>query len=204
MSEIKDYKYLDVEFYNSIKEVLEQARKRVYRNIQSDMVFTYWQIGKMIVEKQGGKSKADYGDGLIKELSFQMIKDFGEGFSERNLRVMRQFYLIFPKWHTVCAELSWSHYRLLIRVEDNNARSFYIKEAIDGNWSVRQLEREINTFSYQRYLASHGDENVVDDTAKREPSLNPKDIIKDPYVLDFIGLKPDSSLLYGYYLFLSK
>ena len=193
MSEIKDYKYLDGDFYNSIKEVLEKARKRVYRNIQSEMVFTYWQIGKMIVEKQGGKSKADYGDGLIKELSFQMIKDFGEGFSERNLRFMRQFYLIFPKWNTVCTELSWSHYRLLIRVEDNYARSFYIKEATDGNWSVRQLEREISTFSYQRYLASHGDQNVVDDTAKRELSPNAKDIIKDPYVLDFIGLKPDSS-----------
>ena len=193
MSEIKDYKYLDYDFYNSIKEVLEQARKRVYRNIQSEMVFTYWQIGKMIVEKQGGKSKADYGDGLIKELSIQMTKDFGKGFIERNLRFMRQFYLIFSKRNALRTELSWTHYRLLLRVENDKARDFYINEAVNGNWSARQLEREINTFSYQRYLASHGDHNVADDTAKREPSLNPKDIIKDPYVLDFIGLKPDSS-----------
>ena len=110
MSEIKNYKYLDYDFYNSIKEVLKQARKRVYNNIQGKMVCTYWESGKMIVEKQDGKSKADYGDGLIKELSFQMIKDFGEGFSERNLRVMRQFYRIYPKWNTVCAELSWTHF----------------------------------------------------------------------------------------------
>ena len=86
----------------------------VYRNIQSEMVFTYWQIGKMIVEKQGGKSKADYGDGLIKELSIQMTKDFGKGFIERNLRFMRQFYLTFPKWNTLCTELSWSHYGSLL------------------------------------------------------------------------------------------
>ena len=109
MSEIKDYKYLDGDFYNSIKEVLEQARKRVYRNIQSEMVFTYWQIGKMIVEKQGGKSRAGYGDGIIKELSIQMAKDFGRGYNERSLRNMRKFYLSFQKWSAVRTELSWTH-----------------------------------------------------------------------------------------------
>ena len=193
MSEIKDYKYLDDDFYNSVKEVLEQARKRVYRNIQSEMVFTYWQIGRMIVKKQGGEDRAKYGEGIIKELSTRLTKDFGKGFTINNLRYMRQFYLTFKKRHALSGELSWTHYRLLLHVENEQARNFNIKEAIGGNWSTRQLEREINTFSYQRYLASHGDHNVVDDTAKREPSLNPKDIIKDPYVLDFIGLKPDSS-----------
>ena len=92
-------------------------------------------------------------------------------------------------WH----ELSWSHYKLLIRIDDKRVRDFYIKEAINGNWSVRQLEREINTFSYQRYLTSNGNHDVVDDTAKRELPADPKDIIKDPYVLEFTGLKPDSS-----------
>ena len=103
------------------------------------------------------------------------------------------FYKTFPNGHTVSDQLSWTHYRLLLHVENEQARSFYIKEAIDSNWSTRQLEREINTFSYQRYLASHGDYNVIVDTAKRESPPNPKDIIKDPYVLDFIGLKPDAS-----------
>ena len=192
MKETKEYYYLDDTFYKDIRKVLEEARKRIYRNIHSEMVLAYWQIGKMIVEKQGGESRAEYGEGLVQELSVQLTKDFGKGFTKRNLWAMRQFYLVFPKVNTVCAQLNWSHYRLLIRVEDDNARNFYIKEAVDGNWSVRQLEREINTFSYQRYLASHGNHDVVDDTAKREKEDNPKDVIKDPYVLDFLGLKPDS------------
>ena len=193
MNDIKDYKYLDEEFYKSVKEVLEQSRKRIYRNIQSEMVLTYWQIGKMIVEKQEGETKANYGDCLIKELSYQMTKDYGQGFNERSLRNMRQFYLIFPIWSAVRAELSWTHYKSLMRVENKTAREFYIKEAIEGNWSTRQLEREIHTFSYQRYLASKGNHDVIDDTAKKEPSFDPKDIIKDPYILEFAGLKPDSS-----------
>ena len=183
--DIKDFKYMDKEFYNDIKEILDQSRNRIYRNIQSEMVLAYWQIGKMIVERQGGNQRADYGDGLLKELSFQLTKDFGRGFDVTNLRNMRQFYIVFQKRDTVCHELSWSHYRLLMRVDEDNARNFYIKESIEGNWSVRQLQREINTFSYQRYLASHGNHEVVEDTAKKESSVNPKDIIKDPYVLEF-------------------
>lgn len=193
MNNVKEYEYIDEGFYNEIKEVLTEARKRVYRNIQSEMVLTYWQIGKMIVEKQGGEERAKYGDGLIKELSIQMTNDFGRGFDVTNLKRMRQFYMMFQKGATLCHQLSWSHYRLLISLEDENARNFYIKEAIEGNWSTRQLEREIHTFSYQRYLVSKGNHNVVDDIAKKEESLDPKDIIKDPYILDFVGLKPDSS-----------
>lgn len=193
MEQVKKYEYLDETFYTSIKELLEQARKRIYRNINSEMVLTYWQIGKMIVEKQGREDRAKYGDNLIKELSIKLTNDFGRGFDTTNLRNMRQFYLVFQKRDTVCSELSWSHYRLLMRLDDNNARQFYAKEAITGNLSVRQLEREINTFSYQRYLASHGNHDVVDDTAKREKSDDPKDIIKDPYVLVFLGMKADSS-----------
>ena len=147
----------------------------------------------MIVDKQGGNPRADYGDGLIRELSIKLSNDFGKNFDQRLLREIRQFYLCFPIWASVSPELSWTHYRRILHVEDNNARHFYIKEAVDGNWSVRQLEREINTFSYQRYLASHGNHDVVDDIAKREKKDNPLDIIKDPYVLEFAGLKPDSS-----------
>ena len=180
MSNLEKYNYIDEEFYKDIKKVLEEARKRVYRNIQSEMVMAYWQIGKMIVEKQGGVNRAMYGDGLIKELSIQMTTDYGKGYDERNLRSMRQLYLAYPKWNAVRAELSWTHYRLLIKVEDKNARNFYTKEAIENNWSTRQLEREINTFSYQRYLASHGNHDVVDDTAKREKRI-PFDISAPDY-----------------------
>ena len=93
---------------------------------------------------------------------------------------------MFPIWSAVRAELSWTHYRLILSLDEENARDFYIKEAVEGNWNTRQLEREINTFSYQGYLASHGNHDVVDDAAKREKSDNPKDIIKNPYVLDFL------------------
>ena len=193
MQEAKKYEFLDDTFYSKIKDVLEEARKRTYRHIQSEMVLSYWQIGKMIVEKQNSYSRAAYGEGLIKELSIQMTKDFGKCFIERNLRYIRLFYIKFPKWNAVRSELSWTHYRLLLSLDDENARNFYIKEAVEGNWSTRQLEREISTFSYQRYIASKGNHDVVDDTAKREDPIDPKDIIKDPYVLDFVGLKPDSS-----------
>ena len=193
MSNNDEYKYLDTGFYQNIKKVLEDARKRVYRNIQNEMVLAYWQIGKMIVEKQNGDRRALYGDGLVKELSDKMTKDYGKGFDERNLRFMRQLYLAYPKWNAVRTELCWTHYRLLLKVEDVAARDFYTKEAIKDNWSTRQLEREINTFSYQRYLASNGNHDVVDDTAKKEKKDNPLDIIKDPYILDFVGIKPDSS-----------
>ena len=193
MNELKNFKFLDEEFYKSVKEVLEESRKRIYRNIQSEMVLSYWQIGKMIVEKQGGKERAKYGDGLIKELSIQMTKDFGKGFTLSNIKYMRQFYLLFPKSHALSGQLSWTHYRLVLSLQDENARNFYINEAIEGNWSTRQLERAIHSFSYQRYIASKGNHDVIDDTAKKEAPIDPKEIIKDPYVLEFAGLKPDSS-----------
>ena len=193
MKDLKEFNYIDDSFYRDVKEVLEQARRRIYQNIQNEMVQAYWQIGKMIVDKQGGESRAKYGDGLIKELSIKMTEDFGKGFDISNLKRMRRFYLLFQKGDTVWHQLSWSHIRLLISLDDENARNFYIKEAINGNWSVRQLQREIGTFSYQRYIASKGNHDVIDDTAKKEEPINPKDIIKDPYVLEFAGLKADSS-----------
>ena len=193
MEQIKKYEFIDNEFYDNVRKTLEQARKRVYRNAQSEMVTAYWHIGKMIVERQGGDDRAKYGDNLIKELSIKLTNDFGKGFTISNLKNMRKFYRTFKKSHTVCGQLSWSQIRLLIMIDDENARNFYIRETLDGNWSVRQLEREINTFSYQRYIASRGNHDVVEDTAKRELPSEPQSIIKDPYVLDFLGLKPDSA-----------
>ena len=183
MKELKEYEYLDNNFYKEVKDVLEQARKKIYRNIQSEIVQAYWHIGKMIVEKQGGESRAKYGDRLIKELSIKLTEEYGRGFDLTNLKRMRQFFLAFEKGATVRHQLSWSHYKLILSLDDKNARDFYIKEAIDGNWSTRQLEREIHTYSYQRYLASRGNHDVVDDTAKKEPPSDPK---------DFLGLKPGS------------
>ena len=122
-----------------------------------------------------------------------MIADFGKGFDETNLRKMRQFYLTFPNRDALCRELSWSHYRLLMRVENESARQFYIDECVKSNWSTRQLERQINTFSYERLLASHGNRAGLTDTEKREPKKTPEDIIRDPYVLEFLGLEQAAS-----------
>lgn len=118
------------------------------------MVEAYWQIGKSIVEEQNGEERAEYGTGLLKELSKQMTQDFGRGFTVANLKNMRQFYLIFPNGYALRSELSWTHYRLLMRVENDNARQFYTDEAVKSQWSTRQLERQINTFFYERLLSS--------------------------------------------------
>lgn len=184
---------MDVKFYESIKSVLNSARAKVYSAANFAMVEAYWEIGKLIVEKQGGKANSEYGSGLISELSKQMTADFGKGFTSTNLKYMRQFYLTFQNRHTLCDRLSWSHYRLIMKVEDEKARNFYVEECAKANWSVRQLERQINTFSYQRLLASHGNYDVVADTAKREPVKTVEDIIRDPYVLEFLGLEQSAS-----------
>lgn len=184
---------MDINFYNQIKEILSSARAKVYSAANFAMVEAYWEIGKSIVEKQGGNATAEYGTSLLKELSKQMTADFGKGFTVTNLSYMRQFYLAFKNRHTLCDKLSWSHYRLLMRVEDERARQFYIEESAKSNWSVRQLERQINTFSYQRLLASHGNYDVVEDTTKKEPIKTPEDVIRDPYVLEFLGLEQSAS-----------
>ena len=184
------FELIDVEFYENIKKIINESRKHVVTYVNTTMLFTYWTIGKMIFEEQGGSNKAKYGDKLIVELSKQMTLDFGKGFDERNLRKIRQFYLTFPIWDSVRPELTWTHYRTLMRVEDKHIRSFYMDEAIKGNWSVRQLERQIATCSYSRVIANNGDVkkfNNINETAvlaKYEPNT----VIKDPYMLEFLGL----------------
>ena len=117
----------------------------MYKVANSTMVEAYWNIGRVIVEKQGGSNKAEYGTALIKNLSKKMTKEFEKGFTVANLKNMRQFYLIFQKSYALRSELTWTHYRLLMRVENENARNFYIEECIKSNWSTRQLERQITT-----------------------------------------------------------
>lgn len=184
---------MDMTFYNQIKEILSNARAKVYSAANFAMVEAYWEIGKNIVEKQGGNATAEYGAKLIEELSKQMTADFGKGFTTTNLKYMRQFYLAFPNRHALRDQLSWTHYRMIMKVEDDKAREFYVDECAKANWSTRQLERQINTFSYQRLLASHGNYDVVRDTAKREPAKMPEDVIRDPYVLEFLGLEQSAS-----------
>ena len=181
---------MEQQFYEQIKRILSEARNKVYQTANFAMVEAYWNIGRSIVEQQGGEEKAEYGVRLIAELSKQMTTDFGKGFTVANLKNMRQFYLIFPKSYALRSELSWTHYRLLMRVENKNARQFYIEEAIKSNWSTRQLERQINSFFYERLLSSQNKEKVSEEIQKLEPAKIPEDIIRDPYVLEFLGLNP--------------
>lgn len=143
---------MDRAFYSEIKKILTNARDKVYQTANFTMVEAYWQIGKSIVKEQNGEERAEYGTGLLKELSKQMTQDFGRGFTVANLKNMRQFYLTFPNGYALRSELSWTHYRLLMRVENENAREFYMQEAVKSQWSTRQLERQINSFFYESDL----------------------------------------------------
>ena len=191
------FEVISMEFYENIKKLIKESRKHVVTYVNTTMLFTYWNIGKMIVEEQGGSSKAKYGDKLIAELSKQMTFDFGKGFDERNLRKIRQFYLMYPIWDSVRPELTWTHYRTLMRIEEQHIRDFYMEEAIKCNWSVRQLERQIATCAYSRVIANNNEiqkvENVNEITAlvKYEPNT----VIKDPYMLEFLGLDDNVNYL---------
>ena len=182
--------------FEEIKKILQEARNKIYKTTNNAMVEAYWNIGKIIVEKQSGNEKAEYGAELLKNLSKEMTKEFGKGFTIANLKNMRQFYLTFPKSYALRSELSWTQYRLLMRVENENARNFYIEEAIKSNWSTRQLERQITTLFYERILSSKNKEKVSQEIYKLEPKKNrPEDIIKDPYVLEFLGLPENIDFL---------
>lgn len=179
---------MDQKFYDEIRNILHTARNKVYQTANFAMVEAYWNIGKSIIKEQGGDEKAAYGTGLLKELSEQMTRDFGKGFTVTNLKYMRQFYLTFPNGHALRGELSWTHYRLLMKVENDNAREFYMQEAVKSQWSTRQLERQINSFFYERLLSSKNKERVAAKVRDLEPAKKPEDIIRDPYVLEFLGL----------------
>lgn len=182
--------------FEEVKKVLQEARNKVYKTANNAMVEAYWNIGRIIVEKQSGNEKAEYGAALLKNLSKEMTKEFGKGFTLTNLKYMRQFYLTFPKSHALSDQLSWTHYRLLMRVENENARNFYIEETIKSNWSTRQLERQITTLFYERILSSKNKEKVSQEIYKLELKKNlPEDIIKDPYVLEFLGLPENIDFL---------
>jgi predicted nuclease of restriction endonuclease-like (RecB) superfamily len=173
--------------YESIKDVLHQARNRAYYATNSSMVLAYWNTGRLIVEnEQAGQRKAAYGKAVIKELSVRLTGDFGPGFSEQGLRNYRQFYLLFPIRSTLRSELTWSHYKLIIRVSNPDARNYYRTEAAAQQWKIRTLERHIHTFYYERLLKSPDKNALTQEMAA--PPMQPRDILKDPLVLEFLDL----------------
>jgi len=188
----------NISFIEQIKEIIFAARQKAYTAVNSAMVEAYWLMGKRIVEEeQNGKKRATYGEEILRTLSFELTKEFGKGFGERNLRDFRQFYLTFQEtkiWHTLCAKLSWSHIRLIMRVENKDARKYYLKEAAENHWSVRTLDRNISTLYYHRLLSSHIKESVVKEMKEKTKEFQQDKFgfIKNPAVLEFLGL-PDNS-----------
>lgn len=180
---------MPVGFYNKIADILSAARNRAYVAVNFAMVQAYWEIGRSIVEEQGGEERAQYGKQLISELSARLTVDFGKGFDSSNLLNMRRFYLAFPIQDALRPELTWTHYRLLCKVKDEPARIWYMNEAADEHWSSRQLDRQISTLYYERLLASRDRDSVVEEANEKLANVEPVDFIKDPYVLEFLNLK---------------
>lgn len=188
---------INTTFYDDVRQILLSARSKTYRAVNTAMVEAYWLIGKRIVEEeQNGKSRAEYGKRLLENLSKSLSNDFGKGFSYANLRNFRQFYLTYPDQeicYTVCSKLSWSHNRLIMRIDNEQARTYYLTESKAENWSVRQLQRNINSHYYERLLSSPKEKNKLTLTVP-ETANNTGDFIKDPYVLEFLNLPENAKL----------
>lgn len=187
---------LKKDIYEEIRGLLKSARENIVSTINSTMAKTYFLIGKRIVEEeQNGEKRAEYGKKLIKELSKKLTKEFGKGFSERNLEQMRKFYLAYSIPQTLSAEfrLSWSHYLILMRMENLDERNFYEIEAIENNWSLRELRRQIDSALYERLVLSRDKEKVKSLALKGQIIEKPEDVVKDPYILEFLGLEEQNS-----------
>jgi predicted nuclease of restriction endonuclease-like (RecB) superfamily len=177
-----------------IRQIMAEARGRVARSVNHELTVTYWHIGRVIVEEeQQGRERADYGKQLVKDLSVHLQAEYGNGFSAPNLWLMRQFHLAFPILYAVSRELTWTHYRALMRLDDPTKREFYIAEAAKNTWSVRQMERQINSLLYERLLMSQDKESVLAVAKGEAVPTDPRQILKDPTVLEFLGLKPQAS-----------
>lgn len=194
--------------FGRITELLSEARQFVVASVNRAMVLTYFEIGRLIVEdEQNGKERAEYGKSTLKELSQRLTKEFDKGFSVRNLEQMRKFYVVYSKSQTLSSnsknekyvtllrksenpfKLSWSHYLQLIKIENEEERKFYEIEAVNNAWSVREFERQYNSSLYERLVLSRDKSGVKELSEKGQIITKPSDAVKDPYVLDFLGLE---------------
>lgn len=178
------------QLFAEIRQILIGARQTAYKAVNFAMVTAYWNIGRLIVEdEQQGSTRAEYGKAVLADLSVRLTEEFGKGFTEANLRNMRQFYQYFPNCYALRSELTWTHYRLLIRVQDEDARQWYMNEAAEQTWSSRQLDRQISVLYYERLLASKDTRPVREEAAQNLSLITPQEFIHDPYVLEFLNLK---------------
>ena len=185
---------MDSRIYDDVKVVIEQARLKAYAAVNYAMVEAYWNIGRLITDTIGEDARNEYGKHLMRSLSERLTSDYGKGFDESNLRYMRKFYLTFPIRDALRHKLSWTHYRMIMKVDDPKAREYYLDECSKGIWSTRQLERQINSYCYERVLSSQDRDAVRDEIIHKEPNKTPLDVVKDPYVLEFLGLRQNDDL----------
>lgn len=179
------------ELLTAIRTVLNQARTQLQQTVNHAMVKTYWEVGRLIVEhEQQGETRASYGKQQLQGLADQLRVEFGKGFEVRNLRNMRAFYLAYPIWNAVRSELSWTHYRILLRVENPKAREWYLQESIEQAWGTRALERQIDKLYYDRLLMSKDKAPVIQEAEDHTKPLqiDAKNYLRDPYILDFLNL----------------
>ncbi len=188
-------KKINLDLYNKIAELLKDARSKVVQTVNKTMVYTYFEIGRMIIEEeQAGKERAVYGKQLLQGLSKKLTVEFGKGFSLTNIKQMRSFYLIYSKGQTLSDEfrLSWSHYLKLMRMDNEKERKFYEIEAYENNWSLKEFQRQFDTALYERLVLSRDKRGVKELSEKGQIVEKPKDSLKDPYILEFIGLPEDA------------
>ena len=181
--------------FNAIKQLVINSKNKVYSAVNTEMLNLYWNIGKAIMEIQQGDERANYGDAVLEKLSEKLTAEFGKGFSKRNLERMRKFYIYFPIATTVSSQLSWSHYLEIIKIEEKYKRNFYIKETINARWSVRELQRQIGSLLYERLLLSANKDKILELAEKGQELKNSKDLVKDPFVLEFLDIKENTDYL---------
>ena len=186
MKEIQDINGL----YNEVREIISSARQNAVRSVDFSRVQMYWQIGRRIQEEeQKGKERADYGTYLLKNLAKRLEPEYGSGFSYRQLQFCRQFYRMYPIANALRSQFNWTQYRLLIAISDDYKREYYELEAMNNCWTARELERQINSQLYERLLLSNDKESVLAVARKERIPQTPQEIIKDPMVLEFLGLE---------------
>ena len=190
-SEIINNEELLGSYYNKINELILRKKQYVIRTINSEMVELYYEIGATINELIENNNLETSQNEIIKSFSKKLTNEFGQGFSVANLKLMKKFYLTYKDGYTLCNQLSWSHNRLIMNIENKKKRKFYLEESIKSNWSVRQLERQINSFYYERLLSTSeaNKDEVRNEINKVEKKANIKDFIKDPYILEFLDIK---------------
>lgn len=181
--------------FDNIKELVIYSKNKIYSTVNTEMLNLYWNIGKAIMEIQQGDERASYGDAILDKLSQKLTDEFGKGFSKRNLERMRKFYICFPIATTVSSQLSWSHYLEIIKIDEKTKRNFYMNECINSRWSVRELQRQKDSLLYERLTLSANKEKILELAEKGQILKTSKDLIKDPFVLEFLDIKENTDYL---------